>query len=216
MKIFVLFSLGLSLLSSSAFAEGINSIRKLPNGDNQIIYSLSTLDLGPTSLFTLTDNDGMATLETVQLMLIQDVSTQLWYQKASWNKVGQKKVENWELVKEMDKDALGKLSKVLESHPGELQQATADLAQKMIPYFEQGQIPTYSDLNLIGQFIDSNKDQFSYPVNGEHQNLASGSSEDPVGAALTFRPMTLPPQMMSTAISGSHLNFDIKAISAGY
>lgn len=124
--------------TNGAFAESIDSIKKLSNGDVQIVYSLDSEYLGNIGQYTLVDNDGMATLETVHLMLIQEVSNQLWeHQGASWAAVSSSKASNWKYAAAIEKDALDRLIKVSKDSPEvSLYQSAVSLRNSMTPHLE--------------------------------------------------------------------------------
>lgn len=180
--------------------DQVSSIKKIANGNVEIIYNIVPDNREDTEGYRLIDDDGMATLATIHFLLIQEVSDQIWKDASLWDEISKQPVKNWNLAKQFEKDSLNRLIKYWTDHK-EIERA--DKTSKLLASvsekgFFNETVPTYFDLNLIGYYIEKNARDHSYKINFSSEALMDRSRNNPVGSALDSRSMFLSPQTVSS------------------
>lgn len=194
-----------------------NSMKKL-DGNTLLHFTINQQKI------TLIDDDGVATLATLQYMLIQKLSEDLYLEKSKWENVRFKAVEGWN--KNVQAAYLEALNRALIFYLRNGKKKGAQELKQIILKLELLQkSPTYEDLNEIGKWLNENAKNHSYTMKviekdkeeqiKKGQPLLDNTSDNPLGTALSGRGgYTLPTRLLSK--SRAFFDVDLKTIVTRY
>ena len=220
--VFILSLIGVSLFALPPQAS-FDSMSKGESGDTKLNFSIG--GFGAPKKITLVDDDGVATLATLQYMLIQQPSEDLYLDKAKWDKLKNDYVKGWDKnVQDVYIESLERALKFYKENPGAGQGKAKELETIMNKIkFAKTLAPTYENLNEIGAWLDKNARKHSYTMEFHDQNegkkrteklIDNNTSTNPLGTALSGRGFSLPTEMMSK--SRATFEGDLKSLLIRY